>query len=477
MPDIKKGFKIWLPRARTVFYSVEIDGIDITSEIISAEFTRGLIGVETLCKVTLIDSDGDYAALYTGGETIEFKCDFVDGTTSYWKGTLEKPVKKFGAAYTLELIGSHYQSDLLDKTVTAEFDGNASADNIIKELVDKYLTGYTYANVNFCNVSPKIKWSNKPFFDCLLDLCDLSGFDCYLDNAKDIHFFERESIENNTQAIIWNDNLIDIISFGADNLDVRNRIIVYGEDETGLPIVYQADDSVSQAKYRIKDKVVKDSSIRNYNHAKELGDALLLDEKEKANKGELNCLLLPDIAPGEKIWITNPVQGIEDQFRILKYTTKIPIEQTTVIISKEKTIPSIFKERKKAELSAENLINPYEMTGSLNLTFDNTSEYDLNASSDVTISEGNLKTNGTSEGTMVSARRRETENITRVHVKVIGDALSGTIYYISTDDGNSYELITLETSQLLTSPGKNLRLKIVLNSANTLIDSVAVLYK
>jgi len=177
------------------------------------------------------------------------------------------------------------------------------------------------------------------------------------------------------------------------------------------------------------------------------------------------------------IWISNPVFKINGQFRIVKYTHKLPMEQTNVIISKEKSIPTLFKDRKAAELAGENLVNPYEMTNSLNLTFDSSNEYDTTLSSDVKVEEGNLKTTGGALGTMISNNRSSDTDITHVHIKAIGDALSGTVYHISTDNGDTYETVALETETVLTTAGKNLRLKVVLNSASTLLDSIAVLYR
>lgn len=477
MVDSTKEFKIWLPRTQNPYYSIEIDGVDVTTEVLDAEFTNGILGIECPCKVTLIDPNGTYAKLYGGGETIEFFLDFVDGTTSSWKGTLETPKKKFGETYLLELIGSNYQSDLLDITVTEEYI-DTPADDVLKDIINKYLTGYTTTNVATSDDNLTIKWNNKPLYDCIIDICSNVGFDCYVDTDKDVHFFEQESISNTNESIVWNNNLREIISFGTDNIDIKNRIIVYGEDETGLPIVYQVDNAASQATYGVKEKVIKDSSIRTYEQAKGQGDGILAQEKEKSNKGEFRCLLLPYLNPGDMIWTTHPIQDIHGEYRIIQYTHKIHGQETNVIISKIKTIPGLFKDRKKAELATENITNPYKMTGSLNLTFDDDTEYDAVASSGVETSEGKLKMeSGVGTGIMVSNRRTEANNITTVHLKIIGDYLAGATYKISTNDGGTYEDVNLEEEIILNSSGKNLRLKITITEENTRVDSVVVMYK
>ena len=478
--DINREFKIWLPRAWTPRYKVEIDGVDVTTNVLSAEFTQGIIGVDSPCKVTLVDPVGDYATLYTGGETIEYFADLVDGTTSRWKGTLDAPRKSFSGLYQMELIGSHYQSDLLDLTVTEEYTAQ-NADDIYKDIVSKYLPGHTTTNITASTTNLTIKWDNKPIYDCVVDLCEQAGFDAYLDSDKDHHFFEQESIVSSAETMVWNDNIKEIKNLGTDTVEVKNRIIVYGEDEQGLPIVYQVDDIVSQSSAgigKVTEKVIKDTSVRTYEQAKDLGDGTLAQEKDKANKGEVKTLLMPGINPGDMEWLTQPVQGINDTFRIVKYTHTIPIMETNVIISKENTIPTLFKDRKKSDLAKENITNPFKMTGSLNLPFDLASDYDSGASSTIEISESKLKiTSGNASGIMVSKRRTETTDITNTYLRVVGDVLSGAIYAVSANDGGSWETINLEEEYILSAPGRNLRLKITLSNTDTRVDSVSLMYK
>jgi hypothetical protein len=89
MPRIEKSGFIWIPKVMSFQFKIYIDGTDHTSDIFSAEFTRGLFGYENICKVVLFDGDGGFAGSLVGGEIIELFADYVDATTSVWKGTLE----------------------------------------------------------------------------------------------------------------------------------------------------------------------------------------------------------------------------------------------------------------------------------------------------------------------------------------------------------------------------------------------------
>ena len=475
MPRRKEQGFIWIPREKNTVYNIEIEGVDVTTDAIESEWTRAIIGLEAPCKITLIDTDGTYADKYIGGEVVELKLDFDTGTRSQWKGKLESPRKKFGAAYTLELIGSHFQSDLLDVTVTESYDGSMTKDAVYKELLDTYYPTHTYTNVEATTETITINWDNKPFWDCVTDLCGSTN-DAYLDSDKDHHFFAKESKINTTDAIVWGDNLLEIENLGVDTIDVKNRIIVYGEDDNGLPIVYQTNDTASQTTFGIKELIIKDTSIKTYEQAKELGDAELVAQKSTSTDGDVNSIILPDLNPGDMLWITNPVQKVHGQYRLVKYTHKLPVEQTKTIFAKEKTIPQIFKDRKKGEQKLQKITNPFKMTNSYNFPFDDLNNIDSTLSTTIEVAESNLKTSVGATGTMISQLRVATTDLTFVQLKVIGDTISDVDYYISTDNGDTYQKVELETKTSVTA-GTQLRVKVELNSASTRIDSLAVLYQ
>lgn len=477
MPQRKQQGFIWVPKPKDTVYSIWIDGEDMTSEFISASFTSALIGFGADCTITLIDSDGALSEKYQGGEEIELKLDFNDGSTSQWKGTLERPKRRSVGAYLLEIKASPYQADLLDITVSEQYSGNATSSEILIAIITKYLPGFTYANVSASDTRPTIKWDNKPFWDCVVDLCNVSGYDCYVSPNKDFHFFLQASRNNDDEAIVWDDNLIAMDGLGPDIVDIRNRIIVYGDDGSGLPIYYQADDLASQQSTgKIKEKIIKDSSISTYQQAKELGDAELARLKSTVTSGNATCIILPDIRLGEMTYVIHPVLKVHNRYRVVKYTHYLPDETTTAVFSLEKNIPLLFKERKNAELATEKIINPYGMQHSYNFTFDGYTNVDEALSDHIMVSEGFLKVSEGTSGTMISKLRIAESDITKVYVLVVGDYISDSTYQVSTDDGKNWTDIILD-SQITVPPGRKLRLKAIVGSANTWIDSILVGYK
>lgn len=476
MPRRQETGFVWIPREKNTRYSIWIDGNDVTSDCVSSEFTSSLIGLDSTCKIQLIDTDGDYSGALVGGEVIELKLDFNDGSTSKWKGTLETTKNKLRDAYIFEAVGSAFQTLLLDMTVTKSYSGDKTADAILKEIIDEFLTGFTYSNVASFTQKPVISWDNKPFWDCVIDLCDVIGADCYVDTNKDFHLFEKETVEITDDAIVWNDNLLEIEQFGADTIEIKNRIIVYGENDDGLPIVYQTDDTSSQAIYGVKEKVIKDTSVKTYNQAVDLAEAELALAQDIENKGIFNCIILPDLVQGGKIWITNPTQHIHGQFRVVQFTYFLPDETCKVVISKDKTIPLIFKERKKAELSLQSITNPYKMKNSIVFNFDDFSElqgYDSN----ISISDGSLVLSSGTEGIATSTLHTFDSDVTQAYFLIKGEALSTLDVRISTNGGTDYQSLNKNALTNLTNIGNDIMIEIRFHSSNTVINGMSVMLK
>ena len=155
---LERGF-IWVPDTRNTSSDITIDGTSVLTDYVYAEFTRAISPEIGSFKINLINADGKFSGIYTGGEEVILKVDKVDGTTQRFVGKIDKIMNKRGAYEILEISGGHISSELLDLTVTKEYTGDKSCDEILKEIIDEYLSDYTYTNINISSVSPNIKWS------------------------------------------------------------------------------------------------------------------------------------------------------------------------------------------------------------------------------------------------------------------------------------------------------------------------------
>ena len=472
MPEYWEDVFIWIPRGQTTNYTIKLDNVVTTTDCLSSSFTKVLCPEIGSFHIELNNNDESYTEKYKNEEQVELLLDFSNGTTRRFLGIIEKRMKEFkDRGNILILDGSHVSSELLDITVTEEYNETITCDQILIQLVSSYLSGkgYTTTNVTASSVRPKLKWQNIPFYEAVYDLCKSAGFDAYVDDNKDFHFFLKGSINNEDEAIVWNDTLIEVEGIGEDSIEIRNKITVYGEDNEGLPIIATSSSNSS----KLKEKIIKDTNIKTESQASDI--ALLSRIDTAPTKGRALSWILHSLNPGEKIWIDNPPQKIHQRTRIFKLTHKFPEEQTEVEIEQLTEIPEILKNRISSETALENIPNPYKMIGSYNFTFDDSNNISL--LDNLVISDGALKMTSGTKGIMVSAIKTLDSNISSVHLKTIGEGITGTEFWISVD-GVNYELISIETLYNLTlTPGKKLRLKIIFNSTSTVLNSVALLYK
>lgn len=468
-----RGFH-WIPREVTPRNDIKIDSVSVVTKIWGAEWTRAVSPEIGYFKILLDNNNEEFSEVYSGGETVEFFIDYSNGTTLRFKGEIDTIKNKYDGSkgFTLELAGNHVSGELLSLTVTESFSGDTTCDAIIKALVDEYLTGYTYDDVEASTETPTVNWNNKPFWECVEDICKLSKsggrFDCWVDDDKDFHFFAEDSKEApDNEAIVWNDTMISTEGLGIQSLTQRNKIIVYGE-AGGLPVVNTTGTGN-------KEEVIFDSKITTNNMATDVGSAEFALKNRTPLEGKTNSFILAGISPGEKIWISNPKFKILDQYKIYKYTHKLPNERTECFIQTSRDVPKIFKKRMEAELALQTITNPYKMKTSWNFTFDDESEI-ATKDANVSIADGIIKLSSGVEGTFTAAKTAS-EDVTKVHLKVIGSTLVGTVYKISTDGGENYQTIVPDAETTLVLTGLNLNLRVEINSAGTEIDSLALLYK
>ncbi len=461
----------WVPRDVTPSNDIKIDSVSVKIKIWNAEFTRSISPEIGFFKIILDNNNEEFSGKYSGDETVEFYIDYANGTIRRFLGTVDTIKSKYDTSkgFTLELAGNHVSGELLNITVTASYSGNTTCDAILKELVDEYLSGYTYTNTETSIVKPTINWNNKPFWECVEDLCKLakSGtrFDCFVNDSKDFNFFEENSKDvANTEAIVWNDTMISTEGLGTQTLTQKNKIIVYGESGDKQMIVNTTGTGT-------KEEVVFDSKITTIDMASELGSAEFVLKNRTPIEGKANCFILAGIIPGYRIWITNPNFKIHGQYKIYKYTHKFPNERTEVFVQTSREIPHIFKKRIENELALQTVTNPFKMLNTLiSLTFD--SDEVTIKDPNVKIEDGIIKLSSGSEGTFTKTIIFSS-SITSIHLQVKGSALVGTKYEFSTDGGSTTQFITPET-EITVPSGTSIWLKVYLNSASTEIDSLAV---
>lgn len=482
---IRRGGIIWIPKVHNFNYKVTITRSDgtvdtVTNDIISLDFSQYVVGEVGSFSAELDNNVGTVSMPYTGGETIKIYLDFVDASELKFEGTLDSVMKQMGdAGNVLKLTGSHVSAVLLDVTVTESYIDEPIED-ILDEIVGTYAPDFSYNKTTYpCSTTATINWSNKPFWDCVYDLCELVNFDCYVNNSKAFIFFLKESILNTVEAAIWDDNLYSIEGIGTNIVPVRNKVIVYGEDDEGLPIIYTVEDSSSQSNYKLKEKIIRDSDISTEEQAKERGDAELVLLKQTVIEGMVTTYLLPDVNPGEMMWVSNPPKEIHDIYRIYGFVHKILEDTTECIIGKQRRIPSLFKEGIKKDLENEKIENPNKLDYSYNFTWDD--DTDVSTHEDTEVYEGSLQLRlNKTTGTCITNTKTVDSNITYAELRVNGQDFASSDFYISIDSGITWEAISIGSKYDVVGLGNRLKMKIILNidteNPNPQLKSTALLY-
>ena len=468
----------FIPPEDIITWDLKIDSVSVKTVIWSAEFTRAIAPEIGFFKIVLDNNNGEFNEKYSGDEVVEFFIDRASGTTRRFKGqidTIKNPYDSKG--YTLIISGYHVSGELIsDIHVTESYDKDSTTvDSILKDIVDTYLTGYTYTNVATSIEKPEVNWDNKPFWECVFDLCKIAKtgilFDCYVDDDKDFHFFQERTVINSDEAIVSSYNLISApAGLGNQSLTKKSKIRVIGDDGTGLPVLSTAGTGT-------KEEVIFDSKITTTLLADEVSSSILSLKNQTPREGEGTCYQLPSLSPGDLIWYANPPQKIIEQIKIYKYTQSFPMEHTKYWIYTSREIPHIFKKRIELELASQTVTNPFRMRESLNLTFDSEDEL-VTKDANVGLSEGKIKLTGGASGVFIASK---TFNFTvnKIHLLVIGSDLIGTKYEIRKAGEDSFQTITTNTEITLAErhKGAKLDLRVTINSTTTEINSIALLAK
>ncbi len=468
---------IWIAPARPAKFKYTVDGEDLTAKNVNLEVEDGATDLIGRFSFELFNPGNIFTDKWKGMETFRYYKDYeTSATTLRFRGRIEKVSYK---RYKIKVTGRSESLKFLNVTVTKSYSVQ-NCDTILKDLIDSYGEGdFTDDNVEVSTKTHTANWHQKPFWECVQELCTAAGFDCYVDANLDFNFFSKGSRTNAVDAIIHNKNLISIGDYGDDIVQSKNRIIVYGAEQDGIKQIYMAEDTDDQAIYGIREKVIDDSNVTSYQQAKDLADSELAKSKNPPLVGEIKGILLATYQPGEKLLLSSPDDNIPGaHYNIISYKDQIGAGKfyTTVRVNKEpKKISDVMKNNiQNVDKVGDKSINPEEMRFTYNFLFDT----DEGSHTGTEIVGGNLQlTSGNTSGEWVGPRRTVPDNITDVYVKVVGTDLGNVTIQVSANDGINFEATPERTKVTLVNQEKKLRPKVIFSSANAKVDSLSVMYK
>lgn len=184
----------------------------------------------------------------------------LDGASTVFSGPIvrvnERAVAYGAIMYSIEC--SDY-SRFLDRKLVVEVYQDITVAAIIADIVSTYTTdGFTTTNVDCDIVVNYVAFNYETVTDCLKQLAELTSFDWYVDENKDIHFFSREtnaapfSLEDDSGN--WEYTSLVLRN---DNSQIRNQIYVRGGEYLGTEftavILATGSDTIYPVGYRYQD--------------------------------------------------------------------------------------------------------------------------------------------------------------------------------------------------------------------------------
>lgn len=480
------GF-VWIP-PQSAIYKLEIvrtDGTldDVTNYILDGtEIRPGATETIGTFKINIENSNGNFTNLWVAGNIINLYADYgSSATTNRFKGKIDRISNQYNGNYILVITGRVFYSELREITVTKAY-SNVDAKDIVVDLFSTYASSYNTASLVSVGTNLTVAFQGKPFWDCIYDICQSIGYDCYIDPQSIVIFRQTNTVSNSTDAIVQGQNLLDVGEFGTQTDEVRNRIIVYGAEYNGFPLIWTVEDTTSQTTYGVKEEVITNSNLTTIEQVQEYASYVLSLKKDPPNIGKITSYILCTLAPSELIKISDQYAGLISDYPVVSFThifghTDVP--RTEVTINREPiNISKLFKGRFNTEQNTATLNNQNDLRFSYLLTFDDDTYTDIH--SNTSVSEGYLITS-TTNGTFTSIKHTATNDITAIEVKAEGDNLPGNVTYnVSFDNGVTYQTLLLNTKYTTSdfiSPGKELKIKINMTNTTTKIGTVNILYK
>jgi len=468
-----------IPKARNTHCKVEINGDDMTTRVIKSSFIYPCTSGIGTFTATISNAFGQYNGSFAEGQYVKFYADNADATTLQFWGRIDYIKNNISdSGQFLEIEGRH-RNYLLTETLVCYSVVGATTSDILKAIIDQLpgTYGFTQTNIATDTTTMNVEWNYKPFWDCVVELCNKAGFDCYVDNDLDFHYFEANSILNADEAIVEGDNFISTKDWGTDNTYEKTRVTAIGQDNEGLPIVYTAivDDEGTD----IREVFVRDSSANTEASVQNIAEAKLSELTNRNPQATIKSYGLDSLKPGENLPIIVPRQQINGQYKVIEIHHNFGAEyggwREELIIEEEAvgTATIIQKVMQKTNL-AINSDNINKLNYSYNFSFDD----DKGTHSTTEITEGVLKTTtGNAAGTWISPNKPHGSNVTTCEIRAIGDAIPGTLFYASADGGNTWKSLgSTRTLYTFSPPGENIKIKVIFASESTQIKSLVLLY-
>lgn len=257
------------------FNNFKVDGANINN-IISTKVKKTIDNMAWQSETLLENKSGYRSNDFVTGQDLEVE---IDGTILLKGEVSDVDLSK---QHLLKIVGYNYTDDLNKRYVTSSFTSKSiyyAITDAVDGLIPNFTPGITTTNVaNDVNTQQTFTkdFDEDSVSDALSWLGNLAsslGYIYYIDNDKDLHFYERKSVDSGITLTNTGANR-SVLSWKWRNYsgdDLYNRIRVIG---TGVDVT--RNDISSQSFYGIREHPpITDLGITTTAAANEVGDNLL----------------------------------------------------------------------------------------------------------------------------------------------------------------------------------------------------------
>ena len=475
----------FIPPKSNPIYKLELvsstETIDVTNKLVEGEFTDGVTSTIGNFTFRILDPSNNFSGRIDEYDTVNLYLDYgATATTLRFSGKIER---KSNVDYVyLELSGRSVALTTTGVNVTYNSDGQKARSTILTEIIEKYFSGViTTGGIETDSGTIQANYSEVPFWDVVEALCSSGGRDAYISPSLEMNYFLIGSRRSTTEAVVEDRNLINPFDFAKDTEEVVTKVKIYGKKINNIPVLATSDSDTTVTKGITKERKIDNANLLDEVQAKAVADWEFEQNKVLPTLGGVISLMLPTIAPGQKIKMVSPSNNIPPEYyEVSSYSHKFSekgVPVTVVNIKKPRlNIPEIIKKNIVFQTAIVEGDNPNEMEFSLITDFNTDSTGDK---SDVQITDGVLKTTeGNTTGTWTSTLKVLDEVATAIEPRITGNNLAGVQVFVSMNGGTTFTQVAgpNTTSQKIVT-GKNVKLRVVLNSSTAQVSSVGLLYK
>jgi len=462
-----------IPPPYSAIYKVElVDSDDVTYDITDyldeGEYSDGVTDSIGSFEFKILDPNKTYSDFVVAFDYVNIYMDYgSSATTLRFKGVIEKAGRE---EMYFQISGRSIGMVITGKSIIYAATNTARSD-VIKEILTDNFPDINQDNIADDDTEITVNYTEAFFQTIIEDLCG-SHHDFYIDANSNARYFVRNSINNETEAIAQDINHLETQHYGEDSEETITKVRVYGYKNDELPIYSTSNSDTSITNSIKKEVVLNVSSALTTKETTEIADSEFSSGNSIKTIGTVTSLLLPTLAPGEKLKMAIPIDKIApDYYEINSYVHNLVLQETTVVIQKRKlNIPKLIKKNVVGIGVATEKDNLYDLDFSVAVNFDVSS----GTFSNTKITSNYLTVASGTSGTWTSDTFTFDSNLSKVLLLGSVANFIGSVFAYSFDGGLTY-------SQFGNSPAEptganSLIIKITLNSADAYVKGFVYQY-